>query len=454
MKKFIKSKLILQIGIACLVATFATAGIVGATTTIGANISTGGTLSVTDTSTLTGNVTAEGTLTVDGISTLTGATTIAGALTANGDVTLGDTIDDTVTVTGAFAQTYVADANSYVDPMLVAWTAGVDMLGGGAYVVHGKAYINYSIQNAGGARGALYFGGLGAAGTVNQARGVEAAVNLDDTYALTVTDDISAFGAYIGGTANVLPAGGADDSEMTMYKGVWDTVTNFNIATIGLYLNSKESSYLDDWIRIMNKGTSNNGLRIEQGTGATMTTGISMGSNTFGTITTGIDLGDTTTTGIVIGDATTGIILSGTQAYGIDMNSGTMSTADIRLSSGDTIKNATASSTVLSGLFVSDNASSTLANFGGGTTVAGLLFGTCTPSFGTVTASTTKTVLCGSTDLTDYNIFVTPYITDTEIIFSSASSTASGISVSVYNTGAITGDIATTDNAWSWMAIK
>lgn len=99
------------------------------------------------------------------------------------------------------------------------------------------------------------------------------------------------------------------------------------------------------------------------------------------------------------------------------------------------------------------NASSTLANFGGGTTVAGLLFGTCTPSFGTVTASTTKTVVCGNTVLTGYNVFVTPYITNPQIIFSSASSTASGVSVAVYNTG-VTGDVVTTDRLWSWMAIK
>ena len=62
MKKFIKSRLVLQIAIATLAATFATAGIVAAATTIGSSISTGGTLSVTGASTLTGNVTVSGSI--------------------------------------------------------------------------------------------------------------------------------------------------------------------------------------------------------------------------------------------------------------------------------------------------------------------------------------------------------------------------------------------------------
>ncbi|MDD4271553.1 MAG: hypothetical protein PHF50_01995 [Patescibacteria group bacterium] len=86
MKKLIKSKLFLQVIVASMVATLATVGIVAATTTIGANINTGGTLDVTGVSTLTGNTTIGGTLGVTGASTLTGNTTVAGTLGVTGQL--------------------------------------------------------------------------------------------------------------------------------------------------------------------------------------------------------------------------------------------------------------------------------------------------------------------------------------------------------------------------------
>lgn len=73
MKKLINSKIVIQIVFACLVATLATAGIVAATTTIGSNINTGGTLDVTGASTLTGNTAITGTLTVTGATYLSTA---------------------------------------------------------------------------------------------------------------------------------------------------------------------------------------------------------------------------------------------------------------------------------------------------------------------------------------------------------------------------------------------
>ena len=83
MKKLINSKLLLQVIIASMVATLATAGIVGAATTIGSNINTGGTLTAT------------------GATTIYGATSIGGALTAtstlavSGTTTLGDVASST-----------------------------------------------------------------------------------------------------------------------------------------------------------------------------------------------------------------------------------------------------------------------------------------------------------------------------------------------------------------------
>jgi len=56
MKKLFKSKLILQIAMACAVATLVTAGIVGATTTIGTDILTAGTLGAATTTIASGNL--------------------------------------------------------------------------------------------------------------------------------------------------------------------------------------------------------------------------------------------------------------------------------------------------------------------------------------------------------------------------------------------------------------
>jgi len=85
MKKLINSKLLLQVIIASMVATLATAGIVGAATTIGSNINTGGTLTTTGATTIYGAtsiggaLTATSTLAVTGVSTLTGNTILSTA---------------------------------------------------------------------------------------------------------------------------------------------------------------------------------------------------------------------------------------------------------------------------------------------------------------------------------------------------------------------------------------
>lgn len=85
--KFIKDKILSIKGVArviliSLFASFACAGIIRAATTIGTNISTGGTLDVTGASTLTGNTSVNGSLTTSGANTFYGVTSIGGALTA------------------------------------------------------------------------------------------------------------------------------------------------------------------------------------------------------------------------------------------------------------------------------------------------------------------------------------------------------------------------------------
>jgi len=81
-----KSFLLAIVTILALVATAAYA-----VTTVGNNVSIGGTLGVTGATTLSSTL------------SVTGNTVLTGSLTANGDVTLGDAATDTVTVTGAIA---------------------------------------------------------------------------------------------------------------------------------------------------------------------------------------------------------------------------------------------------------------------------------------------------------------------------------------------------------------
>jgi hypothetical protein len=113
------------------------------------------------------------------------------------------------------------------------------------------------------------------------------------------------------------------------------------------------------------------------------------------------------------------------------------------------------SSPTFTGTAIFANASSTLASFGStGTTVAGLMHGTCANVTATVTASSTASFTCAVTGMdTTWKVFVSPYITDTNMIFTSASTTATGFQVSVYNTGVIA-NTTLTSHSWQWMAIK
>ena len=97
MKKFIKSRSAWEIVIVSLLAFFATVGVVLATTTIGTNINTEGTLTANGVTTIYGAtsiggaLTATSTLAVNGASTLTGAVTIYGATSIGGALTATST---------------------------------------------------------------------------------------------------------------------------------------------------------------------------------------------------------------------------------------------------------------------------------------------------------------------------------------------------------------------------
>lgn len=90
-----------------------------------------------------------------------------------------------------------------------------------------------------------------------------------------------------------------------------------------------------------------------------------------------------------------------------------------------------------------------------GSGVSQLLFGTCTVTFASITASSTQVSTCSATGvgLTD-RVFVTPHISDNGIIFVSASSTAANvIQVALFNVG-LSGAVNPADNTWSWMALR
>jgi|GEM_PF-5285472 len=77
MKRFIKSRTILQVTIATLITTLTTAGIVLATTTINNNVSTA-------------NLTASGTLAVTGAATLSSTLAVTGAATLSSTAAISD----------------------------------------------------------------------------------------------------------------------------------------------------------------------------------------------------------------------------------------------------------------------------------------------------------------------------------------------------------------------------
>jgi hypothetical protein len=107
----------------------------------------------------------------------------------------------------------------------------------------------------------------------------------------------------------------------------------------------------------------------------------------------------------------------------------------------------------------STNASSTLASFGGGTTISTILWGTCSYVFSSVAASSTAYATCtGSEAATNaYKVLVTPSASSS-MVLTSASSTVNGIQVAFFNTGylngAVVGALANTFVNIVWMAIK
>ena len=327
-KKFTKSKLILQVSISTIITALVVVGIVSAATTIGTNISTGGTLSVTGASTLTGNTAVSGTLGV------TGATTL------NGNSTFGDASTDINLFTGTLQASTTA-----------LFTSGLLTYGNSTF---GDAATDVN----------LFTGTLQASTTALFTNGL-------------LTYSNSTFG---------------------------DAATDVNLFT----------------------GT------LQASTTALFTSGLT----SYGNLTL----------------VNSRIIVP--PAYGLDVSSA--GTLNIGTSTADAITiGKLGITTDFPGLATVANASSTLANFGGGTTVSGLLFGSCSVNFGTsIGTAVATTTNCTATGVTSsYKVFMTPVGLEQYIVFHNASSTGSNvIQVQVYNSTSTS--ITTAARTWNWMAIK
>jgi hypothetical protein len=116
----------------------------------------------------------------------------------------------------------------------------------------------------------------------------------------------------------------------------------------------------------------------------------------------------------------------------------------------------------VTGLTTLVNASTTLANFGGGTTVAGLRFGTCSVDPQSITAATSTLVStsCAATGVASGDtVFITPpsdgISTDNWLVFegAAASSTSGYIEIALFN-ASTTATIDSPARTWKWMAIR
>jgi len=156
--------------------------------------------------------------------------------------------------------------------------------------------------------------------------------------------------------------------------------------------------------------------------------------------------------------------------YGLDtagggvLNLGTTTATSVIIgSSSAKVGIASTSPYVALGVTGTTTASLGMVIGGNGSGVSQLLFGTCTPTIGALTGSSTVSVICTGSEAvngTGWRVFVTPKINgaadeDKDIIFVSASSTTLGIQVSVLNVNLSgLGTRNPTDNAWYWMALR
>ncbi len=187
-----------------------------------------------------------------------------------------------------------------------------------------------------------------------------------------------------------------------------------------------------------------------------------------------LNIGTTTATSVIIGSAAAkvGVGATTTPLAALSVNTeagspgfvvGSTTATHLIIDKNGFVGVASSSPYVALGVVGTTTASGGMIIGGSGNGISHFLFGTCTPTIGSLAASTSVSAICtGSAAVTGtgYRVFVTPNINgasneDRNIQFVSASSTASGIQVTVRNenfTGV--GAIDPTDNAWAWMAVR
>ena len=215
--------------------------------------------------------------------------------------------------------------------------------------------------------------------------------------------------------------------------------------TIGTNITTDGSIYATSTLLVDGAATFKSTVTLSA---ANLTVSTGYGLDSTGAV---LNIGTTTATTVNIGSTGATVAVRGNMTfptgYGIDVASGVL---NIGTTTATRINIGSATSPV-----VIANASSTLANFGSGTTVSGLLFGTCTVNFGTsIGAGQATTTNCVATGITtSYKVFVTPSTLEPNFVFNSASSTAPDtIQVQAFNS--TTTAVTISSHTWSWMAIK
>ena len=401
MKKLINSKLLLQVIVASMVATLATAGIVGAATTIGSNINTGGTLTATGATTIYGATSIGGALTATSTLAVTGVSTLTGNLILSTASSTGLVKVDSLQL-GTVAITPTGTELNYVDGVTSAIQTQMNLKSplasptftGTATFVNASSTGWLKTATINSDTGAISFGDENLTTTGTLASG---ALTVTGATILSSTLDVTGI-TTLGNNVTVPAAYSLDTAAAGQLNIGTSTATAIRIGSSGM------TTTVAGALTVSGATTLSNNITVPA----------AYGLDTAGS--GALNIGTTTATSINIGRAGVPAVIA--------------------------------------------NASSTLANFGGGTTIGNIVFGTCTVTIGTVTASSTAVADCAATGVTtDHKVFVTPYITDPNIIFTSASSTGTNtIQVSVYNTGWVDGVPGTNDdpanNTWSWMAIK
>ena len=237
---------------------------------------------------------------LDKVSSLSGAQAKFRVNAAITDINANTTQLDGYSAGKARAGFYINDAappDSYGSQIESNWTTSADITSGGTYGIYGQTNVAHSVQNAYGLWGRLGFESLAAAEAINSGAGVHGSLDLDDTYAVTVTDNISAINAYVDGTAAVTAVSAA--STMNGYSLAWNTVTNFNVETNGLMIQSIAASDLDYGVQVESSSAMTAGLYLNShasNSPATMTSGILMKS-AASAMTYGINMTDAGITG-------------------------------------------------------------------------------------------------------------------------------------------------------------